>query len=57
MKWTVLAAKLFRAIHDGDKETEQKIYAIMDEKKAKKKAKKASMKQNKEHNVVNQHVM
>ena len=40
MKWTVLAAKLFQAIHNGDKETEQRLYAIMDEKKAKKKAKK-----------------
>lgn len=40
MKWTVLAAKLFQAIHEGDTETEKKLYAIMDEKKAKKKAKK-----------------
>jgi hypothetical protein len=42
MKWTVLAAKLFQAINSGDKETEQRLYAIMDEKKAKKKAKKES---------------
>ena len=42
MKWTELAAKLFHAIQNGDRETEQQMYAIMDEKKAKKKAKKES---------------
>jgi hypothetical protein len=42
MKWTELAAKLFHAIHTGDRETEQKLYEIMEQKKAKKKAKKES---------------
>ena len=42
MKWTELAAKLFHAIQNGDRETEQKMYDIMEEKKAKKKAKKES---------------
>jgi hypothetical protein len=57
MKWTKIASKLFQAIHDGDKETEQKMYAKMDEKKAKKKAKKEAIKQNKENDVLNQHIM
>jgi len=42
MKWTELATKLFHAIQNGDRETEQKLYAIMEQKKAKKKAKKES---------------
>jgi hypothetical protein len=42
MKWTELATKLFHAIQNGDREAEQKIYDIVEQKKAKKKAKKES---------------
>ena len=51
MKWTELATKLFHAIQNGDRETEQKIYDIVEQKKAKKKQSslRASMQSYKKH--------
>jgi hypothetical protein len=58
MKWTKIASKLYDAIITNDKQAEQKLYAIMDEKKIKKQARKAALKDDKQHNVTNHvHIM
>jgi hypothetical protein len=54
MKWTKLARKMITAIQSGDRETEQKLYAKVDEKITKAKAKKNKT-ESKE--VVNTHIM
>ena len=57
MKWTKIASKLYQAIITNDKQTEQQMYAIMNEKKLKKQARKAAEK-DKQHNVTNHvHIM
>jgi len=51
MKWTDLANTLLIAIATGDRETELKMYAVMDEKKKQKKIRKATKKKYKLHPV------